>query len=696
MIYLDFETYSAELDLRTAGTYRYADSCEPIVLAWAVDDGPVRVIDLTDPVQAQGSPMQGFWDALTGEGLSPIVAHNAMFDRLVLRRLTKMPGGFTFNERWHCTMAQALSHSLPGGLDKLCQVLQVDTDKAKDAEGKKLIQLFCKPRPKNMKLRRATRHTHPQEWARFLEYARLDVAAMREVYHKLPRWNWRTADLEAYRLDQRINDRGIAIDVAFAGSAVEAVAQEQQRLDARAREQTAGAVSTLGQRDKMLAHILEEYGVDLPDMQASTLERRIDDHSLPPELKSLLALRLKGATTSTAKYKALARATGEDGRLRGTLQFRGASRTGRWAGRIFQPQNLPRPLHDFAEIVDFIEASKAGATDLLFGEEVMGLASSSIRSAIWAPPGRKLLVADLSNIEGRVCAWVAGEAWKLAAFQRFDAGEGPDLYKVAYGASFKVDPETVTKAQRQIGKVQELMLQYEGGVGAFLTGAATYGIDLDEMAWKALPEVPADVVEEARGFLDWCHRQKRPTFGLGENTFLACESLKRLWRRSHPRIVALWGLVRDAWHDACAHPGTWFVVGRLHVRKDRAWLRIVLPSGRALCYPDAKVHEGGSCSYLGVNQYTRKWQKLNTHGGKLVENIVQAIAYDVLCEGMKAAEARGIEVVLTVHDEIVAEVADGAHSADDLAAAMTAPISWAEGLPLAAAGFETQRYRKEG
>lgn len=693
MIWLDSETFS-ETPIKH-GTYRYAATCEALILTYAfAEDDPVRLWDIT-----RGQPMPGDLEYALFDTDEEITAHNAMFDRTVLglaTNLRRYQAKRLVIERWRCTMAQALAHSLPGSLDKLCEILNVPYDQRKLKTGRALMRLFTQPRPKNSKLRRATRFTHPVEWSQFCEYATHDISAMRVVARKLPAWNYRERELALWHLDQRINDRGMYVDLDFARAAIRAVERTQKRLAAKTQEQTDGAVASTTQRDQLLAYILQEYGVELPDMQASTIERRMRDNDLPVELKDLLATRLESATTSTSKYSALVRGADPDGRLRGTLQFAGAGRTARWAGRVFQPHNLPRPTHDQEAINEFIDACKGDFEDLLEGD-VMKLAASAIRGCIIAPDNKKLVVADLSNIEGRKAAWLAGEDWKLQAFRDFDAGKGEDLYKVSYGRAFRIDPREVTKLQRQVGKVMELMLQYEGGVGAFVTGAATYGVNLDELAEVAWPTLPPDLVEEARGFLAWTRKNKRPTFGLSDKVFITCDVLKRLWRIRHPAITSYWPELKDAVIAAIAHPGNTVPCRRVKIRCEGAWLRIGLPSGRALCYPSPRFHEDGSISYLGVNQYTRAWCRIKTYGGKLFENITQASSRDVLAYHMpEIEEQHGYEFVLTVHDEDVTETPDTPQfNAEHLAELMTTELEWHAGLPLAAAGFETYRYRKE-
>ncbi|MEN4196207.1 DNA polymerase I [Serratia marcescens] len=699
-LWLDLETF-CETPIKN-GTHAYAEGVEIMLFAWAIDDGPVSVHDFTEDKHLPAQLL-----AALGDESVLIYAHNSHFDRTMLRHALQrlLPGVVAGGvERWRDTMVKALAHGLPGALGALCEVLNVDTDKAKDKAGKQLIQLFCKPRPKNSKLRRATAKSHPAEWQRFVEYAGLDIHAMRAVDAKLPSWNYQGAELALWHRDQRINDRGVCVDVELAEAAIAAVGDEQQRLAELTQAMTDGEVQAATQRDAMLRHILEAFGVDLPDMQKSTLERRINDPDLPAPLRELLTIRLAACTTSTSKYKALMKGVSSDGRLRGTLQFCGASRTGRWAGRLFQPQNLPRPTLDQEQIDQGIEALKLGVADLVF-DNIMELTSSALRGCIMAPPGKKLVVSDLSNIEGRFLAWLAGEEWKLQAFRDYDNvigtdenGEpiraGHDLYKLAYARAFNMTPEDVDKAMRQIGKVMELGLGFGGGVAAFVTFALVYGLDLEDLADAALPNIPIAIQREAQSWWQASVKQKK-TYGLSERVFITCDSLKRLWRNAHPETVSLWSELENAVRRAIAQPGKQFNCRRLKVRKDGSWLRIALPSGRVVCYPGAAIVKG-DITYMGVNPYSRKWQRLKTYGGKLVENVTQAGARDVLAGNMPAIEARGYEIVLTVHDEVITEAPDkDFYFHDQLSRLLATNPVWAPDLPLNAGGFEAYHYRKD-
>ena len=711
ILWLDTETYS-ECDLKSAGTHRYAEhpSTEIIVAQWAIDDGEPIVRDCSDMGNG-GNFCPAELHPLLLDPAVTIVAHNSHFDRTVIRHAWGIDIPV---ERWQDTMIKGMAHGLPGGLDKIGQIVGLEADQAKDKRGRELIQLFCKPRPKNSTLRRATRETHPEQWAEFLEYSRQDIVAMRAIDQRLPSWNYRAghAELALWHLDQRINDRGVAVDLDLAHAAIAAVDREQKRLKHEVQELTDGLVQNVSKRDQLLAFICAEYGVDLPDMKSDTLKRRLEDPELPEGVKILIAMRLEGTKTSTAKYKALVKATSDDSRLRNTLQFAGAQRTARWAGRIFQPQNMPRPnIQLVAEhfgipfkqaedrLVDYldegIDALKADCADMMF-DNVIGLTANTVRGAIVAGQGKKLTIADLSNIEGRGLAFLAGERWKLKAFADFDAGVGEDLYKVAYGRSFNIDPKEATGQKRQIGKVMELGLGYEGGVAAFLTFAVVYNMDLDDLAKAVWATASREALENAQGMWNWAQKKKR-TLGLTMEIYVACEVLKRAWRDAHAATSALWAAAGEAVRLAIKNPGESFPIGQhLKARRDGAWLRLRLPSGRYLCYINPSVDDDGQITYFGVNQYTRQWGRIKTYGGKLIENATQAFARDILAYNMPAIEAKGYQIVLSVHDELLTETPDSDEfNADELGQMMSIAPPWAKGIPLAAAGFETTRYRKD-
>lgn len=649
-LYLDLETYN-DVPINV-GTPRYAETVEVMLIGYAWNDAPAHVVDLADH-DAPGL-FGGFREYL--QDADRIVAHNAFFDRTCLNKaLGDWLHPHSAN-RWHCTMARAYAHSLPGSLEHLGAIFKLTA--LKDKTGQQLVRLFCVPRPKNSTERRATQETHPRQWAQFVDYCRRDVEALRELDRKLPTWNWFKREDALWKLDQKINDRGIHIDLELANAAHTTVEKHKATIRDDAYE-SLGDVE-LSQRDAVLAILLKEYGVALPDLQASTLERRIDDENLPEPVRDILRWRLAYARTSNSKWKKLILATNSDERLRGTSQFCGASRTGRTAGRVFQPLNLPRPPKHLKKQIDIgIDFLKMGIADLVF-DDPSELASAALRGAVIAPPGKKLCVADFSNIEGRVLAWLAEEDWKLQAYRNFDAGHGHDLYVLAYASSFGVPPERVLADEkaggtmRLIGKVQELALGYQGAVGAFGTMAKAYGVELTEA--RTLEIVKA-------------------------------------WRKANPNIVKFWYGLEDVFKQVLTTRGMQITFGPLKLQKDGPWTRIILPSGRSLCYPYARLNEEGKIEYHGVNPYTRQWGPIATYAGKLVENVTQAVARDVLMESLPHIEAAGFEIILTVYDEVVAEATT--QTSDALCALLTADIDWMPGLPLASKGFETQRYRKD-
>ncbi|MGV0954552.1 MAG: hypothetical protein ACOYBR_09595 [Fluviibacter sp.] len=681
-IYFDTETFST-IDLPRAGVHRYAEKVEIMIAAYAIDDGPIRVWDCT-AVQAMPDDLCAAFNSSSIEW----VMHNAQFDRTCVAHdwgLEIPP------ERTLCTAARAYQHGLPGGLAKLSAIFKLG-ESAKDHRGKDLIRLFCMPQ-KRGPIKRATRLTHPVEWVAFLEYAGQDIEAMRTLLQRLPAWNDTPRERALFALDARINARGFAVDVDLVGAAIEAAGIEKRRLATRTRDLTDGVVESATQRAALLAYFTREHGETLPDMRAPTLERRLQDDAVPWQVRELIALRLQSSMTSVAKFDALAKCLSNDGRLRGSLQYCGAARTGRWAGRLFQPQNLTRTPQVWAKrLPDAIRALKAGVPEFIT-LNVMELISACARSAIVAGPGKKLVVSDLRNIEGRVLAWLAGEQWKLDAFAAFDDGTGPDLYVLSYARAFGVSPDAVIADElaggnwRLIGKVAELACGYQGAVGAFASMAALYRFELYDAA--RVDEILARAAASGRVM----QPDDRETV-IDLLTLERVLPIVRAWREANPAIVRLWYAVEDAARETIL-TGRETRAGMLRFTRAGAWLRMHLPSGRALCYPSPRVDANGKLSFMGINPYTRQWERLGTFGGRLVENACQGTARDVLAEHMLAIDQAGYEIVLTVHDELVTEAAnDPQFNANDLSARMTARAAWTGGLPLAAAGYESPHYKK--
>ena len=668
-LFLDIETRSPKPIKH--GLWAYAAQAEIRVVSWAADNTPVQV---AEEGYANGRREEGTLfpkDLRQAIMLADEIVTHGPFDRVLL---TMHCGEMFKGKQWIDSMAVAHSHGLPGKLHELCTLYSIKRPKL---DGNGLIRLFCVPRKDGGY---NDRWSHPAEWQEFLRYSRRDTEAAREVFFKLPKWNYPNEwDRRVYETDYTINARGMAIDTRFARAVVAILAGEKDRLNSVIAEQTDGAATTVGQRDKLLGFILAEYGVSLPDLTASTLRRRLEDPNLPDDLKPLLAARLEGSLASTAKYSTLLNAVSKDGRLRGSMTYRGATRTGRWSHKLFQPGNLVRPNLPWEEIEAWIDDV------CMFGVHVsdkpaMRLASNAVRACIVTPKGKQLAVADYSNIEGRITAAICGEEWKVNAFRDFDNGLGPDLYLASYARTFNVP---IKDAIRQVGKVLELSMGYQGGVGAFVTFANLYGLDL--IALTASIQLPDDVRAEAeKAWRDWAQPQGR-TLDLPQAVWVACDGLKRLWRRAHPGVVAMWSSLEEG-----------FRTGTGLFQRRGAWMTMKLPSGRVLCYPGAGVDDG-QCYYQGLDQYTHKWGRVQTHGGKLLENRVQAIAADVLIEGVWRLEKFGYPVVLTVHDEPVCEVFDveTEQAVDNITHLMCEPMPWLPDLPLAAQGYLCRRYHKE-
>lgn len=661
-LYIDFETWSS-VPIRR-GTDVYLDNAKPLLCTYALDDGPVEVIDFTNGEHVP---------AILHDPFIERWAHNAFFDRMVTAKLLHIK---TDISRWRCSQALALSHSLPGGLDALCQVLKVPTDIAKIKDGKRLIQKFCCKKE----------FKKDEEWAKFIEYANNDVLAMRACIQRMPNWNFRNDELRLWHLDQTINNRGFRIDRQLAERTVEALKGERERLSKATSDATNGEVGAATQRDKLLTYICEEQGVFLPDLKASTIAEALDDENLDESTRQLLKLRLDASRTSGAKYKRVLDCVGKDDRLRGTLQFAGASRTARWAGRLFQPQNLPRPNMKPEDIRFSIELLRNGMPELttVFADSISQAASNAIRGLIVPEAGSALYVGDYSAIEGRVNAWLAGEAWKVKAFR-----EGQDLYKLIYGRSFNIPVENVDKKQRQVGKVMELALGYGGGVGAFLNMAAAYGLDLEELG-RIVPPAP-------KAYENWeTALAKDNTYGLTKEVYVACDTLKIGYRKANPAIVQSWYQYEDAVRKVIeARKAEYKVqVGRLMFDCNGNWLRIKLPSGRFLCYATPAIQPNGTITYFAW--HNKRWVRTKTYGGKLCENIVQAVSRDLLAAALLRVERGGFPVVLHVHDEIVSEVCEfnEFNSIEKFLSLMSTNPPWAAGLPLKAEGSKGMRYEK--
>ncbi len=731
-LFLDTETYS-EVDLKKCGAYAYAEhpSTEIMICTYAFDDEKVQVWDATDGSRMPRDLKRALRELTKPDTKGRLVMQNGLlFDRLLMRECW----GYDIPPaNIEDTMIMAFRHALPGSLDALCTVLGVDEQNAKDKAGKALINRFCKPTPKSYKVRRYTAATHPEEWAKFIKYARSDIISMREVYYRIPTWGNTEKENEILVLDQLINDRGFCVDVDLAKAAIEAVTRHKQELQAEAAKEygsgLTGAAFLPTLRDLAPAH-------EILNAQKSTLNDLLADPDLPDEARELIEMRLGAASTASTKYAPLLLGLSRDGRRRGCLQYGGAKRTLRWAGKGFQPQNLARGYYADEELDKGIAALLKGRAHRRF--DVSKLAATTVRSCIIPAPGKKFVVADYSNVEGRGLAWIAGEQTALDVFTA-----GRDIYCETAGKMFRLDPGFIKenrKDLRQIGKACELGLGYGGGVAAFLQFAKNLGLDLYQMAQDMDGTFPDHIWAAARRGYEFARIQEknkrapkgkkadRPSYDLPRKVWMTCDAIKRMWRESHPETVAFWQDLEDAAQAAIKNPGRAFWAGaRVRENGDRAvkitrtftrdengdkvpgwWLKVELPSGRVLSYPGiglsveievdedtGKKNKRVRIKYQGENQTTRQWGWQFTYGGKLAENIVQALCRDLLAWSMPVVEAAGYPIILSVHDELITETPDDdRYNVAELEEAMCHLPSWARGFPLAAEGECMYRYRK--
>lgn len=720
-LFLDFETFS-EADLKKVGSYAYAEhpTTEVLICTYAFDDEPVQVWDCTDGSDMPGDLHRALRRLVKPNSRIKMVWHNGgLFDRLIMKNCWDfdIPVSNTID-----TMIWAFRHALPGSLDALCEVLGVSADNAKDKRGKALIQRFSKPTPKNYKIRRYTAETHPDEWALFIKYAVSDITAMREVFHKLPRWGNSEFEDRVLELDQLINDRGFKVDVALAEAAIEAVEKHKAQLQEEAQRKYGGSLT-----GKDFLPILRELAPAhrIHNAQKSTLNDLLADDDLPDDARTIIEMRLGAASTASTKYNPLLLGRSSDDRRRGCIQYGGAKRTLRFAGKGFQPQNLARGYYHDDELDKGISALLKGRAHRRF--DVAKLTASTVRSCIIPEAGHKFVVADYSNVEGRGLAWLAGEDDLIEVFVN-----GVDVYKKLASTVFNVSYDDVTKDQRQIAKAMVLGLGYAGGVGAFVTFAKNLGLDLNDMTNTLAGTFPDHIwAATARGY-EWARIQEakrpprpgekddRPSYILDKKVWRTCDALKRMYREANPAIVQFWRDIEDAAMAAIRNPGKEFTAGPRGVKFSRNvetdnngnkvagwWLRMTLPSGRVMSYPgvglsvsketdeDGKVSTNVRIKYQGENQLTRQWGFQYTYSGKLVENCTQALCRDLLANALLNVEANGYPIVLHVHDEVICEVPDTPeYTVAELEQLMCALPEWAEGFPLVAEGQELKRYAK--
>ena len=640
---IDIETFSS-VDISKAGAFKYAEApdFEILLLAYAWDDGPVQVLDLLDPSGHDG--LQTILDALTDPDVVK-VAHNSAFERACL---SKHLGKALPAEEWEDTMILAAMNGLPMSLDAVGAALQLKDQKIK--EGTTLINYFCKPcKPtiSNGGRRRNLPEHAPDKWTRFVEYCRRDVEVEQAIYYRLRHFPVPAWEREVWALDSRINERGVLVDQELAQAAID--------VDAAVTADHSTELQRLTGLDNpnsvaQLKEWLDVVGVSCESLNKATVSD-LRKEATEPTTRRVLELRQLLGKTSTKKYQSMLAASCADDRVRGIMQYYGAGRTGRWAGRIVQPQNLPQNHLDNIDKVRELVRQRDLETLTLAFDNTPDVLSQLIRTAFVAKPGHTFLVSDYAAIEARVIAYLAGEQWRMDVF-----AEGGDIYCSSASQMFKVPvvKHGINGHLRQKGKIAELACGYGGGVNALKAfGADKMGLTEEEM-----------------------------------------QTIVTQWRQASPTIPRFWSDTEMAAKRALETPGKTFTIPcGVKYRRDADALRCRLPSGRLLSYWDAHI-EDGKIVFMGQNQTTRKWEKAETWGGKLVENIVQAFARDCLAVALLRLDEAGYQIVFHVHDEIVAEAPEGSRW-EDMAEIMGQPIDWAPGLLLRGDGYATPFYMKD-
>lgn len=665
---IDLETFSS-VDLRKAGMHRYveSDDFEVMLLAYAFDAEPVRVIDLM-----QGEPLPPEVETAIFDTNVIKTAYNAAFELACLGRHF---GRALDPVQWRCTSVHALYLGLPGNLADVGKVVGLREDLQKKRTGTALIRYFCipcKPTKVNGGRTRNRPNHDLDKWRLFKEYCAGDVVAEREIANKLAKFPVPDKEQRLWVLDQRMNNKGVMIDPELVGAAIDCDQIYKQRLTNEAIRLT--GLSNPNSRNQLLAWLIVEDGTDVDDLTKKTvpLILKSTENNV---VQRVMELRQQLAKTSVSKYHAMQRSACDDAAVRGLTQFYGANRTGRWAGRLVQVQNLPQNKHRDIDLArNLMRMGDYEGIDNLFGS-VFDTMSQLIRTAFVARPGHKFVIVDFSAIEARVVAWLAWCPWRIDVFNTHGK-----IYEASAEQMFKLPKGSVDKKSpyRFKGKVAELALGYGGGAGALKTmGALDMGLTEDEL-----------------------------------------EPIKVAWREANPEVVQFWYDCESAAKMAVAHKTSVDVpiAGKrasLVFSWESGFLFIALPSGRRLAYVKPRIEaedlyreksdgskfqiaRAGSLTYEGLDQKTKQWTRVPTYGGKLVENITQAIARDLLAEAMLALDEEGFTLLTTVHDEVVCEEPiDGprdVHLAEEI---MGRPIPWAKDLPLRGDGFETPYYMKE-
>lgn len=657
LLFIDVETYSSA-DIKSTGAYKYIESpdFEILMIGWAFDNNPITVTDL-----ASGEPIP---DELDEALLDPDVikvAHNAVFERLSFARI-----GYEIPvEQWFCTLVKSAYCGLPLSLDQVSKVLDLE-NKKKDT-GKLLINYFskpCKPTKSNGGRTRNMPWDNPQKWELYKEYNLYDVEAEREIYFRLEQYEWPESERKLYQLDQKINDNGILVDLELAKAAIDVDTTFTEQVTNQVKELT--GVENPGSGTQLKNWLAGQTGTIVTSFSKVNMPGVLEQFKDDALVTEVLKCRGQLSRTSVKKYYAMVNAAMNDDRVRGTFQFYGANRTGRWAGRLLQLQNLSKNHTAHLDMArDLVRARDAEALEMIF-EDVPDVLSQLVRTALIAPEGCVFAVADFSAIEARVISWLAEEEWRMNVFR----GDGK-IYEATGARMFNVPITSITKGSdlRQKAKIAELALGYEGGVNA-----------LKKMGGEAM--------------------------GLTE---LEMRDTVTKWRNANPNIVALWAELNDAVLESYRYCQSVEVAnGKLlfDCDRDREYLTIQLPSGRKLYYKEPHIAASGSFTmrrtastfaYNGLIQATKTWGEIAAYGGKFTENVVQAIARDLLAHAMTQLDAAGFKIVCHIHDECLTEVpaATCRTHLKEMEKIMGTPPAWAPDFPLRADGYVTKYYKKD-
>lgn len=651
-LHIDLETYSS-VNIQKAGLYKYVQSpdFQILLFAYAFDDGPVELIDCACGERIPENVIL----ALGDPGVKKM-AHNAAFEIYCLNRFFMSPVC-----QWHCTMVHALYCGFPAFLEAVGRAMEIPEDKRKMGVGKQLIRYFCTPCAPTMRnggrTRNLPRHDRGK-WQLFCDYCRRDVETEMEVYRRLKNYPIPEQERQNWILDQYINMTGVKTDAELIKGALELYGRVSAELSEKARGLT--GLENPNSIQQLKTWVEEHAGLELESLNKATVADILADKDGNALVKEVLRIRKELGKTSVKKYEAMRTCVCGDGRIRGLLQFYGANRTGRFAGRLVQVQNLPRNYIENLDLArELVKKRQLDAVKAIYGD-VPDLLSQLIRTAFIPEENCRFIVADFSAIEARVLAWLAGEEWRLDVFRTHGK-----IYEASASAMFGVPMERIKKgnpeyALRGKGKVAELALGYQGGSRALISmGALSMGLSEEE-----LPDIVAR------------------------------------WRKSNRRIQDFWYAVENHAVDTVRTGAAHVMPRGIGFHRNREYLFIRLPSGRDLfyCRPELVDNSFGkyAVGFYGINQTSKKWELTETYGGKLTENIVQAVARDLLCSAMVNLYGAGYRICFHIHDEVILEVPqESGKSLEEAVRLMCTLPEWAEGLPLDAAGFEGYYYRKD-